>query len=768
MSVRSASTARRELAAALTVLTLATLCCFHKLALHPGEVLVGPQKHGHNDLTDYFLASREFAVRSVRDGELPFWNANLCLGLPFAGNPQSALYYPPNWLSLAWKPLSSLSWLLVAHHLFAGMGVYCLSRRSGLTWSAAVLGGVVFLGAPFLIAQAAEGHFPQICAVAWIPWAFLAYERFRDGRIGVFDKHATPNGVLVMAGVLAVCFFCGHAQETYYLVLLLTGCLVADVFACCRNGDRRGAVSLCWGWLRCGLYTIGFVAIELIPTFLATLRTARPGLQQQASAYGWTAMTLESFRELLDPFALTRPELWQAGTTPFWEKLFHFGLLPLALAAVGVACGWRRKPVRRMTLLWIATAAFALGAKGAVYDVFAGLVPGLTWFRIPSRILFFTSFATACLAACGWDALLRRAARVQSVASKQLVLTVVALVLCVGELSYFSNQITDTATVRTLEQRSPELASLLSSVEAEQRVLAPQSVVSDLDAIRLNIPKVSGYEPAGPLAYLAVSSRLQGTLTQPADPMGFLPSDPLRMDRRWLELLGVRYAIRAGDADQLPDGWRRAGAFDLSPAVSRRGANRKLSRQRWDVLELETALPRAYVVGRAVQIGGFSDFAEQLSQIDSTQTVALPDDVLPTGPRAAFTDAKLLDETPSRVEFEVHLDAPGYLVMSDLWFPGWTATLGEDDIDVLQANGVFRAVPLPAGRRRVTMAYRPRGLAMGALLSAATLLLSAFRLRSSTSGRFPVFGPAAATDRPAGDVRARARGRPATQSLSGR
>src|SRR5690606_10785335 len=142
----------------------------------------GPQKHGHNDLVDYFVPSREFAAQSIRDGEWPFWNTNICLGVPYTGNPQSALYYPPNWLTLVWSPRDCLSWLLVAHHLFAGLGVYCLSRRYGMSWSAGVLGGILFLGAPFLIAQTAEGHYPQICAVAWIPWAFLAYERFRRSR----------------------------------------------------------------------------------------------------------------------------------------------------------------------------------------------------------------------------------------------------------------------------------------------------------------------------------------------------------------------------------------------------------------------------------------------------------------------------------------------------------------------------------------------------------------------------------------------------------
>src|SRR5688500_520010 len=100
---------RREMTAACAILTAATLVCFHKLALHPGDVLVGPQKRGHNDLTDYFIASRQFAADAVGRGELPFWNPHICLGEPFTGNPQAALYYPPNWITLIWDARQSLS-----------------------------------------------------------------------------------------------------------------------------------------------------------------------------------------------------------------------------------------------------------------------------------------------------------------------------------------------------------------------------------------------------------------------------------------------------------------------------------------------------------------------------------------------------------------------------------------------------------------------------------------------------------------------------------
>ena len=81
---------------------------------------------------------------------------------------------------------------------------------------------------------------------------------------------------------------------------------------------------------------------------------------------------------------------------------------------------------------------------------------------------------------------------------------------------------------------------------------------------------------------------------------------------------------------------------------------------------------------------------------------------------------------PTRVIIDVDATREGYLVLSDAWYPGWTARLipqpdlagtsaisvGPGDasdltIPVLQANLLFRALPVTPGRWRVTLSYTP-------------------------------------------------------------
>ncbi|HZT21752.1 MAG TPA: hypothetical protein VFB55_02470, partial [Verrucomicrobiae bacterium] len=35
---------------------------------------------------------------SIRSGELPLWNPYTALGRPFLADPETAVFYPPNWI----------------------------------------------------------------------------------------------------------------------------------------------------------------------------------------------------------------------------------------------------------------------------------------------------------------------------------------------------------------------------------------------------------------------------------------------------------------------------------------------------------------------------------------------------------------------------------------------------------------------------------------------------------------------------------------------
>lgn len=100
--------------------------------------------------------------------------------------------------------------------------------------------------------------------------------------------------------------------------------------------------------------------------------------------------------------------------------------------------------------------------------------------------------------------------------------------------------------------------------------------------------------------------------------------------------------------------------------------------------------------------------------------------------------ARLAEDAPETVAVEVTTGSPGLLVLSDLHYPGWTALADGRPVDLLVADGVFRAVSLPAGSHRIVFRYRPAVFYAGAALTAAgvlALLLLAWRGEPLPIGR---------------------------------
>jgi hypothetical protein len=59
------------------------------------------------------------------------------------------------------------------------------------------------------------------------------------------------------------------------------------------------------------------------------------------------------------------------------------------------------------------------------------------------------------------------------------------------------------------------------------------------------------------------------------------------------------------------------------------------------------------------------------------------------------------------------------VVLADLWSPDWQVRVDGGPAPLLRANGVFRAVAVPAGRHEVRFDYRPRLVYASALASGA-------------------------------------------------
>ena len=74
---------------------------------------------------------------------------------------------------------------------------------------------------------------------------------------------------------------------------------------------------------------------------------------------------------------------------------------------------------------------------------------------------------------------------------------------------------------------------------------------------------------------------------------------------------------------------------------------------------------------------------------------------------------------PEAVDVRVRLSAPGVLVLTDVFFPGWHATVDSVSTPIYRANYALRGIALTPGAHVVRLRYRPRSVVVGGWISAA-------------------------------------------------
>ncbi len=172
----------------------------------------------------------------------------------------------------------------------------------------------------------------------------------------------------------------------------------------------------------------------------------------------------------------------------------------------------------------------------------------------------------------------------------------------------------------------------------------------------------------------------------------------------------------------------RTGAFQAL-VISDRGRFRLVHSGDVKVYENLDVLPRAFIVHRARALDAFPADFDPKAEIIVEGGPEL--DVHAGGPESVRITAC----EPERVEIEVKMTAPGYLVLTDAHYPGWRAWVDGREVSIATANLLFRAVYLEVGEHRVEFRFQPRSLWLGAVISLGALVGIAarwiFRLAAS-------------------------------------
>lgn len=699
------------------------------------------------DFTQVFYPFRAFVSAELKAGRLPLWNPYINAGQPALADSQLAVLYPLSWLATLWSPgrplaMTDLQLEAVLHFALTGVFTYLFARQILASRRGALIAALTFTYGGYLTAYPVL-QLGILEADTWLPFILFAFER------GFRRDTANGRGLVrfsLLAGLgLALAITVGHPQSLAYVTAVSALYLLWRA----RNAGwswRRAAGAMML-WLAVGL---GMSAAQWLPTLEFLRLTPRAD-----SSYDWAAggLALRDLAELLLP-----------GLTSRWYTLY-IGVVPLLLAGLALTA-WRSRPqVRFWALVGLAGLILSFGGHTFAYDLLYLATPVLRLFRSQERTSFVFSFAAALLAGIGADLMAveleagRAALRRAQIGARGLIAAGLGLALLAGGAWLLAGRAPDDPFSWVMDRGVfiallAGLALGLLALWGRGGLGRPVFALLLAGLVGLDLFTTNGRKPLEPPpqeGYYPVVGAVAAMQTDSAGPFrvsseGLFPGDgnasmvyrvedvtgnsPLHQaaydsfiekvnELRWWHLLNVKYILTRR---QFPPG-------ELT--LVRQGARGNLYR-------LESAWPRAWVVTQSVQAENNAEAYRLLSapEFDPQQAVVLYEPVpainlslIPsparegeTGERSSVT---AIWSSPGRLSIDVATPDAAFLVVSEVYTPGWQAFVDGRRVPLWRADAVLQAVLLPTGARHVELIYLPVTFVVGALVSLGTLVAAA-------------------------------------------
>jgi hypothetical protein len=731
---------------------------------------------GGNDITYAYLPWQRYFVESVRNGSFPLWNPYVFAGTPFSANPQTALFYPPTWLALWVGPERAFGLSTALHTWIAALGMFGWMRQVGAARAGALFASIAYALSGFMSARIWAGHYGPMLEASLLPLLlWLATRAVQRRSIGWAIVAGVPFGLMILAGhtptfvLLALGAGIVVIFEAIRLTLgaepalslpkgLPTAPQAASVkrpFVALRAGLRpsrqgnsavKNIVASLGLFALTALFGLALAAVQILPALTFVENSARlAGLSAEFTSR--FSMPPAHLLQLVVPDFFGEPAhsgYW--GAPVFEEYIYYVGVPTLILAFLSLFA--REARARFLVAFGVFGLIVALGPAGGVYSVLYRFVPFFDLLRAPARagmwsVLSFSAAAGLCLSALrAPDGEWRR--RVLGKWSGRLAGAIAALGLAAagvaqaqfgatpaperhlaGDIAAFVLLFVAASALIRLWLSRPKRSALwlalltallmidLSSYHISLVRMAPSTrgepyaaadralgdrlkdnrliwVYADLFELNLGMDfgqsNVYGYDSL-------ITARLQALVDRAHD-----LSTPI------YDLLNVRYVISQSPLSEPVDPIAEAGGFIF--------------------YERPRAAPRAWIVHAIESVPDDDAALDRVADPDfdpRATAIILGDVPCEVTPQVEAGSVSITRYEPNRIEAKVDAGAAGLLVLSEIDYPGWVASIDGAPAEIHRVDYALRGVCLPGGSHTLTMVFDPPELKAGAVVSLVAL-----------------------------------------------
>ena len=717
------------------------------------------------DSKNQFYAFFRFLADALHSGASPFWNPYHYGGHPSIADPQSLIFAPLFFVWALVDPAPSIrafDLLVYAHLLIGGISMVAIGWRARWPLPANILAAVLFM-----LAGAASGrlqHTGIIISYGLFPLAWLTLQLALQRRSLLFALCFAVSAATLALGrnqvALLLCYVLAAAAIAeivtaekplrYLRERLPVLSLMALV------GAALLAVPL--------LLTLQFAELSnrpgepldealkgsIHPVNLATLAVANI-FGTHGSYFG--------------PNAASLPEV--AHTDNSFNYLFVGWLPVLLLMWFGVAGGGAWKNGRRLVAATLAIALlFMLGRYTPLFGLAFAYIPGIDMFRRPADASFVFSAALALLCGHLLTDYIRNGLPKRGLAEAHVAIAAFAVIASAVAFSSRSGHgfaaLVEVAKIIAIPLLAVAALLLARTAPARASIAAVLAAVAIAELMGWNTAFRLNAEPRANYAVLERPSGAEAEAIAIIDRE--LERDRARGERPRVEVAGLGGAwqnlamvrgwsaingynpLRIGDYDRLvapgESNWRAdqrkfpvsfrsydcalARALGLKYLALGRPIEKMPHPQAAVVVDtlrdgpkiwvyrLNNPMPRLKFTSRVQIADANATSPARQAQYDyASDRVLLENSATrfrSLGPRLARDNAgrvKILSWQPGLIEIDAESEAGGVLAMHATAYPGWVAEIDGQEVPVLRADHLFRAVELPPGSHRVVFAYRP-------------------------------------------------------------
>jgi hypothetical protein len=707
----------------------------------------------------------------IDEHRIPAWDPYDGYGQPFAAAMQPQPYYPLTALLALHPSPRTYAWWVVARLFVAGWFA-ALFLRLFTSRTAAVIGGAATMLTGYLLLY---DNMPHLSVEVMLPMVLWATE--------LIVRRVTPARIAALACAVALVFLGGMPESA--LLALTVGALYALV----RLFTARAAAPPAVVAALVASYALGTAlsAIQLLP-FLELMRHSF-NTHDPKFVGGFVGLWADGnwrfglFTQLV-PRVFGGPwtSILANGSGHSGIRGF-FGCATTFLGIVALAFALRRRSdVRSVILFFACVVAFVLLKRfGNPVVNWTGALPLFELVNYPKYGEAIAGIAAGILAGFGADALWKRLVGQRIVLGAFVTLLLVVTAFYLGTRDFIRPTVTgafwyplgiDIALVAILAAVACATIVLAASEPQRRRtaavVLAAIVVLEPLagyvvPTLWQNAPAAgeSPYTGAPYLTWLdshVVRNQERvfgvGSMLFPNWPGAYGFSDPRSINaiypENYFHFIDAFVATSPPTSDDQFDRFTGVKPIDLAaPLVQRWLVLSSIGYIVADALTGSTlrsnALPLAYrSAGVAIlrvpnplprvtlmhSVHGATSFGDAMRQLTApgfdVRREAVIEGVPPAVDPPRVGDAVSVVATRSdEIVLDVTAASAGLLLQNDTYYPGWTAAVDGAPVPLLAADGIFRGVPVPAGRHRVTIAYRSSTEWAGTLVSLMALALLA-------------------------------------------